>query len=134
MLNQAFHTRALGFALLASAAVIGQSATAREAGGFAQAEWAQDYASPAAMQVQRSSTPILSPQTVAATEQMIERYRDIVNRGGWKPVSGADGTMPNVTSAPPCAAGSAARQVSGPASAAQVSASATSCSITAGAL
>ncbi|KQO68593.1 amidase [Methylobacterium sp. Leaf465] len=90
MLNQAFHTRALGFALLASAAVIGQSATAREAGGFAQAEWAQDYASPAAMQVQRSSTPILSPQTVAATEQMIERYRDIVNRGGWKPVSGAD--------------------------------------------
>ncbi|RZK97016.1 MAG: hypothetical protein EOO66_04490, partial [Methylobacterium sp.] len=90
MLNQAFHTRAFGFALLASAAVIGQSATAREAGGFAQAEWAQDYASPAAMQVQRSSTPILSPQTVAATEQMIERYRDIVNRGGWKPVSGAD--------------------------------------------
>jgi L,D-transpeptidase YcbB len=90
MLKQAFHTRSLGFALLASATVLGSSAMAREPGGFAQAEWAQDYASPATMQVQRSSTPILSPQTVAATEQMIERYKDIVARGGWKPVSGAD--------------------------------------------
>ncbi len=76
-------------ALLATAAVTG-TAFARGEGGFAQAEWAQDYASPAAMQVQRSSTPILSPQTVAATEQMIERYRDIVGRGGWRAVSGAD--------------------------------------------
>lgn len=90
MLKQAFHTRSLGLALLASVAVLGQPAVAREQGSFAQAEWAQDYASPATMQVQRSSTPILSPQTVAATEQMIERYKDIVARGGWKPVSGAD--------------------------------------------
>ncbi|WP_336488496.1 L,D-transpeptidase family protein [Methylobacterium nigriterrae] len=90
MLTQAHTHRALGFALLATAALVGHTAIAREQGGFAQAEWAQDYASPAGMQVQRSSTPILSPQTVAATEQMIERYKDIVARGGWRPVSGAD--------------------------------------------
>lgn len=76
-------------ALLATAAAAG-GALAREPGGFAQAEWAQDYASPAAMQVQRSSTPILSPQTVTATEQMVERYKDIVARGGWRQVNGAD--------------------------------------------
>ncbi|KQO54258.1 MULTISPECIES: L,D-transpeptidase family protein [unclassified Methylobacterium] len=90
MLKQAPIARSLGFALLASAAAFAQTATAREAAGFAQAEWAQDYASPATMQVQRSSTPILSPQTMAATEQMVERYKDIVARGGWRPVSGAD--------------------------------------------
>ncbi|MER2267678.1 L,D-transpeptidase family protein [Methylobacterium oxalidis] len=89
MLTQAHTTRSLGFALLAAVALT-LPAAARDAGGFAQAEWAQDYASPAAMQVQRSLTPILSPQTVAATEQMVERYRDIVARGGWRPVSGAD--------------------------------------------
>ncbi|GJE62004.1 L,D-transpeptidase family protein [Methylobacterium trifolii] len=81
--------RTLGFALLATVA-LAAGASAREPGSFAQAEWAQDYASPAAMQVQRSSTPILSPQTVAATEQMVERYKEIVSRGGWRPVSGAD--------------------------------------------
>ncbi|MFD0935142.1 murein L,D-transpeptidase, partial [Methylobacterium trifolii] len=78
--------RTLGFALLATVA-LAAGASAREPGSFAQAEWAQDYASPAAMQVQRSSTPILSPQTVAATEQMVERYKEIVSRGGWRPVS-----------------------------------------------
>jgi murein L,D-transpeptidase YcbB/YkuD len=89
MLNQALSTHTLGLALLATVATLGQPASARDA-GFAQAEWAQDYAAPAQMQVQRSSTPILSPQTTAATEQVIERYRDIVARGGWRPVSGAD--------------------------------------------
>lgn len=82
--------RTLGLALLASCALAALPAAAREPAGYAQAEWAQDYAAPTGMQVQRSSTPILSPQTVAATEQMIERYKDIVARGGWRPVSGAD--------------------------------------------
>ena len=90
MLNQLSTSKALGLALLASASLVALPAAARESGGDAQAEWAQDYASPIGMQVQRSSTPILSPQTVAATEQMIERYKDIVNRGGWRPVNGAD--------------------------------------------
>lgn len=89
MLTQAPALRTLGFALLAGAALATNTAAAREA-GFDQAEWAQDYASPATMQVRRSSTPILSPQTVEATEREVEKYRAIVGRGGWPRVSGAD--------------------------------------------
>ncbi|GJE56982.1 MULTISPECIES: L,D-transpeptidase family protein [Methylobacterium] len=92
MLNQASTTRPafrLGLALLAGSAVFALPALARDSGDGAQAEWAQDYASPATMQVRRSSTPILSPLTIEATEQIIEKYRAIVSRGGWQPVSGA---------------------------------------------
>ena len=73
----------LGFAFTASAAH-----KALAAGD--QAEWLQNYDSASTMRVQRSTTPILSSQALAATEQMIERYRDIVGRGGWQPVSGAE--------------------------------------------
>jgi L,D-transpeptidase YcbB len=51
-----------------------------------QAEWQQNYDAASRIRVPRSSTPILSGQALAATEEMIERYRDIVNRGGWEPV------------------------------------------------
>ncbi|TXN75007.1 L,D-transpeptidase family protein [Methylobacterium sp. WL18] len=81
-------TALLGVAALGTLGL--SAAEARDQGNYAQAEWAQDYASPAGMQVQRETVPILSPQTVSATEQMVERYRDIVNRGGWRPVSGAE--------------------------------------------
>ena len=77
-----------GTALLAVPAAL--PAAARDA-GYAQAEWAQDYSSPTTMLVHRSSTPILSPETVAATEQAIARYHDAAARGGWQPVSGAAG-------------------------------------------
>ncbi|MEQ4600331.1 MAG: peptidoglycan-binding protein, partial [Methylobacteriaceae bacterium] len=83
------HSRPLAAALVA-ATVLAGPALARE-GGFAQAEWAQDYSSPTTMQVHRSSTPILSPDTIAATESMAEKYRAIVSRGGWQNVSGAAG-------------------------------------------
>jgi len=78
----------LGVAALGALGIGG--AQARDQGNYAQAEWAQDYASPAGMQVQRETVPILSPQTVTSTEQMVERYKDIVARGGWRQVSGAD--------------------------------------------
>jgi murein L,D-transpeptidase YcbB/YkuD len=81
-------TAILGVAALGTLGI--GAAEARDQGNYAQAEWAQDYASPAGMQVQRETVPILSPQTVSATEQMVERYREIVNRGGWRPVSGAE--------------------------------------------
>ncbi len=42
------------------------------------------------MRVQRSNTPILSPQTLAATEQMVERYRDIVPAAAGRRVAGAE--------------------------------------------
>jgi murein L,D-transpeptidase YcbB/YkuD len=48
-----------------------------------QSEWQQNYESASRLRVQRSTTPILSPQALAATEEMIDRYRDIVGRGGW---------------------------------------------------
>jgi murein L,D-transpeptidase YcbB/YkuD len=48
-----------------------------------QAEWSQGYDSVSRTSVNRISTPTLSPQTVMATEQAIERYRDIALRGGW---------------------------------------------------
>jgi L,D-transpeptidase YcbB len=50
---------------------------------LAQSEWAQNYDGAIRSRIPRSSTPILSPQALATTEQAIERYRDIVARGGW---------------------------------------------------
>ena len=54
-----------------------------------QAEWAQKYDSDPRLQVQRTSTPTLSEQTVAATEQAIQTYQGIVSNGGWQPLQGA---------------------------------------------
>src|SRR5271166_5099529 len=57
----------------------------------AQAEWPQSYEASPQMAVGRESTPILSPETVAATESAIERYQGIVAKGGWIAVpAGAD--------------------------------------------
>ncbi|MFO1125432.1 MAG: L,D-transpeptidase family protein [Methylocystis sp.] len=53
-----------------------------------QAEWAQRYDADARLTVSRSTTPILSTQTVAATEAAIERFREIVANGGWPAVPG----------------------------------------------
>ena len=53
-----------------------------------QAEWAQRYDADARLTVSRSTTPILSEATVAATESAIERYREIVANGGWPSVPG----------------------------------------------
>jgi murein L,D-transpeptidase YcbB/YkuD len=51
-----------------------------------QAEWAQSYDAAARLTVSRSTTPILSEATVAATEAAIDRYREIVANGGWPTV------------------------------------------------
>jgi murein L,D-transpeptidase YcbB/YkuD len=51
-----------------------------------QAEWSQSYDAASRIRVKRSSTPILSGQAAAATEEAIEHYRDIVARGGWGPL------------------------------------------------
>ncbi len=48
-----------------------------------QAEWPQNYDGAARVRVPRSNTPILSQPALASTEEMVERYRDIVSRGGW---------------------------------------------------
>jgi L,D-transpeptidase YcbB len=51
-----------------------------------QAEWPQSYEASPQMAVGREATPILSPATVDATEAAIQKYQDLVNRGGWNPV------------------------------------------------
>ncbi|MCP4565184.1 MAG: L,D-transpeptidase family protein [Bosea sp.] len=48
-----------------------------------QAEWRQSYDAGARNAVQRSSTPMLSPAALAATEQAVEAYRGLAARGGW---------------------------------------------------
>jgi len=56
-----------------------------------QAEWSQNYEAVSRTRVQRTSTPMLSQESLAATEQMIEYYRNIAARGGWQPVQGVQG-------------------------------------------
>jgi murein L,D-transpeptidase YcbB/YkuD len=48
-----------------------------------QAEWRQSYDAGSRNAVQRSSTPMLSPAALAATEQAVETYRGLAARGGW---------------------------------------------------
>ncbi len=48
-----------------------------------QSEWTQSYDSGTNSRLARSSTPLLSQETVAATEQAIASLRDAVARGGW---------------------------------------------------
>ncbi len=50
-------------------------------------EWRQSYDSGSQIKNVRSSAPILSAQTLQATEQAAERYREIVARGGWQQLS-----------------------------------------------
>ena len=53
-----------------------------------QAEWEQSYDSDASLTVRRSTTPILSQQTIASTEEAIQQYRALVDQGGWPTVPG----------------------------------------------
>jgi L,D-transpeptidase YcbB len=72
------------FLLTGSLALVFTPATAVLAQqGATQAEWQQNYEAVSRVRVQRSTTPILSAQTLAATEEVIARYRDIASRGGW---------------------------------------------------
>lgn len=72
-------------ALLAGVAMfISSGAIAAGEGPFGeQAEWAQRYDADPRLAIARSNTPVLSPQTFAATEQAIQTYRTIVANGGW---------------------------------------------------
>ena len=56
-----------------------------------QAEWQQNYDAVSRTRVQRSVTPLLSREALAATEEMIDRYRDIAGRGGWSPLQVSPG-------------------------------------------
>ena len=51
-----------------------------------QAEWVQKYDADSKLSVQRTTTPVLSQQTIATTEQAIAQYQDLAARGGWSSV------------------------------------------------
>ena len=51
-----------------------------------QAEWAQPYTGNSRLAVQRSTTPVLSQETLVATELAIRRYQEIAAGGGWQRV------------------------------------------------
>ena len=51
-----------------------------------QAEWRQSYDSASTLRVARSTVPLLSAQTLEATEQAIGQYRNLVAQGGFVPV------------------------------------------------
>ncbi len=70
-------------ALVAFALVGGSFFAKAQEGERDQAEWPQSYEASPQMAVGRETTPILSPATVAATEAAIQRYQDLVARGGW---------------------------------------------------
>jgi murein L,D-transpeptidase YcbB/YkuD len=79
----------LGAAALAVFALTSASFVAKAADDDQQAEWPQSYESSPELAIKRESTPILSADTVAATEAAIQKYQDIVNKGGWNTVPGA---------------------------------------------
>ncbi|MGL4440215.1 MAG: L,D-transpeptidase family protein [Bosea sp. (in: a-proteobacteria)] len=70
-------------ALLSGIATSTVAAPALAQGG---AEWRQTYdAVQARSRIVRSSTPMVSPGAMVATEQALQRYRELAVQGGWAP-------------------------------------------------
>lgn len=68
-------------------ALLSGAATAAAAPALAQqAEWRQSYDAGMRNAVLRSSTPMLSSESLQATEEAITAYRDLAARGGWPQV------------------------------------------------
>jgi murein L,D-transpeptidase YcbB/YkuD len=86
--NNGLSRRAFGLGVFGLAVSLGQGAVAAPGDGLGQAEWAQKFDGDSRLSVHRSTTPTLSTETVGATEQAIERYRQIVAAGGWRSVPG----------------------------------------------
>jgi murein L,D-transpeptidase YcbB/YkuD len=76
----------VGSSVAAFALAMGEAFAQRNSGAAGQAEWRQNYdASPLRDKPVTSTAPILSPQTIAATEAAIGQFQQIVARGGWQP-------------------------------------------------
>ena len=87
---EAFGTRralAMSVASIALLALAASPAFAAKRKTDDQAEWPQGWEVSEQLAVGRESTPTLSPATVAATENAIAKYQDIVGHGGWNTVS-----------------------------------------------
>jgi L,D-transpeptidase YcbB len=79
----------LGAATFSVFAFASASFVATAADDDMQAEWPQSYETSPGLAVHRESTPILSPDTIAATEAAIQKYQDIADKGGWNSVPAA---------------------------------------------
>lgn len=78
-----------GFLLASAVSALGSGGALAQRSGAGQAEWRQSYdASPLRDKPVKSAAPILSPQTIAATEASIAQFQQIVQRGGWQPFPG----------------------------------------------
>jgi L,D-transpeptidase YcbB len=64
-----------------------------------QAEWVQQYDVDPSEAIRRSTTPLLSAQTIDATQQAIDKYQQLVDHGGWPTVQ-ADKTLRLGTTGP----------------------------------
>ena len=51
--------------------------------GVDQAEWAQSYDAATSKTLDRSTTPLLSPETLNATQMAVENFKTVVAKGGW---------------------------------------------------
>jgi murein L,D-transpeptidase YcbB/YkuD len=72
-------------------ALLSGAATSASLPAFAQqAEWRQSYDAGARNAVARSHTPMLSQESLQATEAAIVAYRDLAARGGWPMVQIGD--------------------------------------------
>ncbi|MCP8938359.1 L,D-transpeptidase family protein [Alsobacter sp. SYSU M60028] len=69
--------------VLASLVAAATGARAQEQTLGGQAEWKQSYDGATSLKVDRSVTPVLSPLTLQATEQMVGVYQQLVAQGGW---------------------------------------------------
>jgi L,D-transpeptidase YcbB len=73
---------------VAFAVALGSISPKAQEQDVSQAEWPQSYEASPQMIVAREATPILSPATVDATEAAIQKYQDIVAKGGWNILPG----------------------------------------------
>ena len=83
MITRMLSRRDVALSLAALWVGMGQAQAATAESETGQAEWGQSYEAAATMRSQRSSAPILSQQTIMATEQAIEMMRMVVAQGGW---------------------------------------------------
>lgn len=78
---------AVGAGLAAAMLLGGVAAVQAQGMQNASLEWEQRFDSaPSTARMPRSSTPILSPQTIQSTEAALQQYLAIEQQGGWPQV------------------------------------------------
>jgi L,D-transpeptidase YcbB len=84
--RRALLSAAAAFALAGSLTALSSAAAFAQQQFADQAEWPQKYEQSERLTVARETTPVLSPETLTATDAAIQQYQAIVEKGGWQPV------------------------------------------------